>query len=94
MINLNKYMNRTIDFKMGDKLIKVNEPSFLVMKEFENINSQGISGLNNLVLKIMNNNISGIEFTLEDVENWGKSTINAIIEAIADDKNLVENHPN
>ena len=42
----------------------------------------------------MNNNISGIEFTLEDVENWGKSTINAIIEAIADDKNLVENHPN
>ena len=94
MINLNKYMNRSIDFMIGKRLIKVNEPSFMIMKEFETINNQGIEGLNNLVLKIMNNNSSGVEFTLSEIESWNKSTINAIIQAIADEKSVTENDPN
>lgn len=94
MINLNRYINRSIDFMVGNRLVKVNEPSLLVMQEFENINKEGVKGINELVLKIMNNNSSGIEFTLEEVEGWGKSTINAILQAVADEKEITENNPN
>ena len=93
MINLDLYKNRTIDFTIGGKLVKVNEPSFSTMQSFEQVAESGIDGLNQLILKIMNNNCSGVKFSLKEVESWNKSMINAIIQAIADDKALVDNDP-
>ena len=93
MINLDLYRNRTIDFMINGELVKVNEPSYSALQEFESAGENGIDGIIKAIVKVLNNNSSAVKFTETEVKKWNKGMINAIIQSIADEKAVVDNNP-
>lgn len=93
MINLDLYNNRTIDFVINGELVKVNEPSYAALQEFEKAGEEGMDGITRVVVKILNNNSSAVKFTEKEVKSWNKGKLNAVIAAIADEKAVVDNNP-
>lgn len=95
MINLDIYMNKTIDFMIEGKLVKVKEPSYETIQSFSRINDEsGVDEIFVILAKILNDNTSNIKFKEAQLRKYPKSVINAIIKAIANEKEEAESDPN
>ena len=96
MINLDVFMEKTIDYMIGGKLVKVKEPTYDFMSKFAGIGTDenGMEMLYALLQKYLNNNVSGVKFTLSEVKSWNKAVIQAIINSIAEEKINSDNNPN
>lgn len=73
MINLDKYLNQSIDMKFNGEVISVLQPSAGMTKEIskmENeINEENYLDIKSKVVhKLLNNNASSKKFTLEEVD--------------------------
>ncbi|MCW6112419.1 hypothetical protein [Clostridium sporogenes] len=82
MIDLDKYINRTIDFKINGNLVKVQELTpkmFKKVSEYETINENEIFDKQlDLVTEILNRNTSGVKFKRNELEELPQSVINKI----------------
>lgn len=96
VVNLNVYKDITIDFMLGDKLIKVKEPSYGLIQEFANVEEaeDRIDAIAEILVKVLNNNTSAVTFTKEEIKAWNKSLVDAVINEIATNKREIENAPN
>lgn len=96
MINLDVFMEKTIDYMIGGRLVKVKEPTYDFMSKFAGIGTDenGMEMLYTLLQKYLNNNVSGVKFTLSEVKSWNKAVIQAIINSIAEEKINSDNNPN
>ncbi|AUM96147.1 MULTISPECIES: hypothetical protein [Clostridium] len=83
LIDLDKYINRTIDFKINGELIKVQEltPSLFkkvskyeMTEDPEKIYEKQVE----LVTEMLNRNTSGKKFTTKDLEKLPQSAVNKI----------------
>lgn len=94
MINLDMYMNKTIDFMIEGKLVKVKEPSYETIQSFSNINEGSVDDIFVILTKILNDNTSNVKFKEAQLRKYPKGVINAIIKAIANEKEEAESDPN
>ncbi len=83
VIDLDKYINRTIDFKINGKMVKVQEltPSlFKKVTEYEMTEDpkEIYSKQVDLVVEMLNRNTSAIKFTTEEIEKLPQSVVNKI----------------
>ncbi|MBE6055838.1 hypothetical protein [Clostridium sp.] len=99
LIDLDKYINRTIDFKINGELIKVQEltPSlFKKVSEYEmtedpeKIYEKQVD----LVTEMLNRNTSGKKFTTKDLDKLPQSAVNKIYISIVSFTKEPLNDPN
>lgn len=76
IIDLNELLNRTIDIKIKDKIIKVKD---ITVKQFERmleIEKEGsLKEQATLIAEILSNNNEKIKFTTEQVEKTSRPTV-------------------
>lgn len=99
LIDLDKYINRTIEFKLNGELIRVQEltPSlFKKVSEYEmtedpeKIYEKQVD----LVTEMLNRNTSGKKFTTKDLEKLPQSAVNKIYISIVSFTKEPLNDPN
>lgn len=99
MIDLDKYLNQTVDFKLDGKTLHVKQPTALATKQIHKIESE-ITEQNYLESRckvtqiILNNNEEGINFSIEDVEKIPYKVQDLIAQKISEMKLEVESDPN
>lgn len=84
IINLDAYIERTVDFKLNGEVVKVKEPSNALFKkiaahevtEGEDVFSSQLA----LVTEVLNRNTTGHKFTQEEVSNLPQSALNIILQ--------------
>lgn len=99
MVDLDFYTTRTIDFKLGGEMVRVQEPPAKLIKKMtalEKIKDEEklLDRQYEIVVDILNNNTSSKKFTKEMVENYPQSMINAIITEVTKLMGEIENSPN
>lgn len=99
LIDLDKYINRTIEFKLNGELIKVQEltPSlFKKVSEYEMTEDPKMVYLKQveLVTEMLNRNTSGKKFTTKDLEKLPQSAVNKIYISIVSFTKEPLNDPN
>lgn len=99
LIDLDKYINRTIEFKLNGELIKVQEltPSlFKKVSEYEMTEDPKMvySKQVELVTEMLNRNTSGKKFTTKDLEKLPQSAVNKIYISIVSFTKEPLNDPN
>lgn len=99
MINLDKYLNQSIDMKLNGEVISVLQPSAGMTKEIskmENeINEENYLEIKSKVVhKLLNNNASGKKFTLEEVDKIPYKLQDLITKEISGMIYKAENDPN
>lgn len=99
IIDLDKYINRTIEFKLNGELIKVQEltPSlFKKVSEYEmtedpkEIYTKQVE----LTTEMLNRNTSAVKFTVEEIEKLPQSVVNKIYVSIVSFTKEPLNDPN
>ncbi|SHI90012.1 hypothetical protein SAMN05444401_1728 [Clostridium amylolyticum] len=99
LIDLDKYINRTIDFKINGKMVKVQEltPSlFKKVSEYEMTEDpkEIYSKQVDLVVEMLNRNTSSVSFTVEEIEKLPQSVVNKIYISIVSFTKEPLNDPN
>ena len=99
MIDLDILMDKTLDFKLNEELVKVNQPSMKMIKKFNTLSSLSdeaeiLDKQTELIVEILNNNTSGKKFKTSEVDNFPLPVIKTIINTISNDINGTENNPN
>lgn len=86
MINIDQYMDKTIDFQIGGKLVKVQEPSVKMINKIAKTSNlpenEIIDAQIDLVQEILNNNTSSVKFKKSDIEALPVSAIGKILNVI------------
>lgn len=87
MLDLNKYLNRTLELKVGDKTIHVFEPSLSLAKEyFEKENSEPYEKFmetqTDLVTRMINRNREKETFTKEDIQNMPRTFVIELVRSL------------
>lgn len=99
LIDLDKYINRTIEFKLNGELIKVQEltpsmfkkvSSYEMTEDPEKIYEKQVE----LVTEMLNRNTSGKKFTTKDLEKLPQSAVNKIYISIVSFTKEPLNDPN
>ncbi len=85
MINLDAYIERTVEFKLNGEVVKVKEPSnrlFQKINEFEMSSIEGPEIFEKqklFALEILNRNTTGHQFKEADIAELPQSAIHAIM---------------
>lgn len=91
MIDIDKYIDRTIAIKINGELLKVQEPPVKLVKKFAALDGmddvQVLEEQSNIVAEILNNNTSGKKFKPSQIDNLPASAIKAIVEAVMKSEN-------
>ncbi|MEG2908119.1 MAG: hypothetical protein RR945_02770 [Erysipelotrichaceae bacterium] len=77
-IDLSAYTNRTVDFMINGKLVKVQEMTHRMYKEviaYENGEEASLDTQRALVIKMLNNNSSGLKFCDKDIEDLPQGAV-------------------
>ncbi|MBS4535835.1 hypothetical protein GOQ29_09430 [Clostridium sp. D2Q-14] len=94
MIDIDKYIDRTIALKINGEVIKIQEPSIKLIKKFTALDGleddEILDKQSELVTEILNNNTSAKKFKVNDIDKLPVSAIKAIIESIVE----VDQDPN
>ena len=99
MINLDDYLDITIDFKLNGEVLNIKQPTAAMTKEIakleKSIDEENYLDINCKITKIiLNNNKNGKKFTDEDVEKIPCKLQTFIATKIAELKYEVEHDPN
>lgn len=99
MIDLDRYINRTIEFQLNGELIKVQEltPSmFKKVSDYEMTEDPKkiYEKQTGLVTEMLNRNTSGKKFTEKDIEKLPQSVVNKIYISIVNFTKEPLNDPN
>lgn len=99
IIDLDKYINRTIEFKLNGELIKVQEltPSlFKKVSEYEMTENpkEIYTKQVELTTEMLNRNTSAVKFTVEEIEKLPQSVVNKIYVSIVSFTKEPLNDPN
>lgn len=82
MLDLDKYVERTLEIKINDKTVNLHEVSvsdYDEMIDIEAMNGKkGAAAQNAFIVKVLNNNKEGVTFLKEEVYALPKSAINAL----------------
>ena len=99
LIDLDKYINRTIEFQLNGELIKVQEltpsmfkkvSSYEMTEDPEKVYEKQVE----LVTEMLNRNTSGKKFTTKDLEKLPQSAVNKIYISIVSFTKEPLNDPN
>ncbi len=84
MINLDAYIERTVDFKLNGELVKVKEPSNALFKKIALHESREgdeiFTSQLALVTEVLNRNTTGHTFTQGQVSELPQSALNVILQ--------------
>ncbi|KMT21597.1 hypothetical protein [Clostridium cylindrosporum] len=95
MINLDVLMEKTIDFTLKGKLIRVQQPTLKMIKKFAAIEKDAdIDKQIEVITEILNNNSSNIKLEKSDIEELNQPALMAILEAITNNIKEADNNPN
>lgn len=99
MIDIDKYLNITLDIKINGEIINIKQPSAKLTKAISEMEKE-INEENYLELKtkiamlLLNNNNSNKIFTLEDADNIPFQVQDIIIKEISNMITKAKNDPN
>lgn len=87
MIDLSKYADRTVDFKIDGELVRVQELSHtlyrkVVAYEAEPASAESFDKRTELILEMLNRNTSGKEFKLADLDKMPEGALNRIYQEV------------
>lgn len=85
-IDLSAYANRTVDFLIDNKLIKVPEMSHKQYKkvvDYENNSDTTLDMQRALVLELLNTNTSGVKFSDKDILGMPQGAVNRLYTEMA-----------
>ena len=99
MIDLDKYLTETIDIKLIGKELHIKQPSVLFVKKFvglsEKKSDEDVLDLEiQLVCEFLNDNLSNIRFTVEEIETLPQKTLMSIFDLITKAITDSDNDPN
>lgn len=99
MVDLDFYTTRTIDFKLGGKVVSVQEPPAKIIKKMTALGKvkdeeKVLDKQYEIVADILNNNTSNMKFSKEMIERYPQSMINAIITEVTKLMGEIEKSPN
>lgn len=99
MLDLDKYLTETIDFKYLGKSVKVIQPSVAFVKRFGELSEDKsqeelMDTQIDIVKDFLNNNTSGQDFTKEQIEQLPQKAIIAVFSEITKAINNIDNDPN
>lgn len=101
MINLNDYINKTVEVQLGEELLHVKMPSFNQMSKIAALEATiGKSEAKlyeskpKIALILINNNVQNIDIAQENIDLIPLKGLQAIIAAVMNAKIEVENDPN
>lgn len=82
MLDLDKYVERTLEIKINNKTVNLHEISvsdYDEMIDIEAMNGKkGAAAQTAFIVKVLNNNKEGVTFSKEEVYALPKSAINAL----------------
>lgn len=101
-IDIDKYINQTINIKIDGKEVGIKQPTAEMTQRIAEIEDKALKsktseGLNygmEITLLILNNNDKNIEFTMEDIKKIPFKLQNIIKEKIRDMVYEINNDPN
>lgn len=99
MLDLDKYLNITMEIKLNGNVLNIKQPSARTTKEIGKLES-GMTEENCLDVKgkitqlILNNNEEGMKFTKEDIEEIPFKIQDVIVRKVAEMKFEVDTDPN
>ena len=99
IINLDNYINRTVDFEINGKLVKVQEPTpkiYIRIAKYEQIEDavEIFQEQISIITEILNRNTSGVKFTEKEVENYPQSILNTVMQETTSLRNRAVSDPN
>lgn len=99
MIDLDKYLNATIEFKLDGQIIRVKQPTALATKKIGNLEAGAVEenyldSRCEITQIILNNNEDGKKFTVNEVEKIPFKVQDLIIKKISEMVFEAENDPN
>lgn len=98
MINLDNYMDKTIDFMFRGELVKVNQATAKMVKKIASLEKyqegEILDKQIEIVTDILNNNTSGKKFKVSDIENLPQRVINTIMKEFTNSIADTEEDPN
>ncbi|MFM1538794.1 MULTISPECIES: hypothetical protein [Helcococcus] len=78
-IDLNELMNRTVEIKINDTIVKVKD---ITVKQFERMleieQNNDSKGQIEIIAEILNNNVDGVNFDVKSVQNMTRPAVIAL----------------
>lgn len=101
-ININQYLNKTVDFEIGNETISVKLPSADVMEQVATIENTFKSGdtvayhktRDAVCATFLSFNTAGRAFTADELKDWPEIAVNGIIKEIMSQKYIMDTDPN